>query len=148
MKILKVKLLNDRMSVKYEKTVSGGETANYTLDLPERPAPDFFEALDKLLPFWMKSLELTKAGKLEVYGGSFSYHSDTGCLSVVLHGKRSLQKSEFNHAINAPKFSEPTDQEEESEHVMTDEFLEAANALIETTKSYVDGKREQMKAKL
>jgi len=141
MKILKVKFLNDRASIKYEQEVANGKTANRSIDEPERPAEPFFEALEGLQPHWTKSLELTKGGKLEVYGATLSYHGDANAITAILHGKRHLQKSEFNHPINSPKMVEHVEGAEAPEGAMSEECLAAVKALIEAAEKYVDGER-------
>jgi len=148
MRISKVKWLNDRLSVVYEEErASGEDVGSFSLEVPERPAPKFFTALTGLLPFWIDSLELPK-GKMEVYGATFFYHAQSLTMSAIIHGKRYLERSNIQHPMNSPKKIEPNPENDDPTSAMSKEYFSAIQKLIEETKKFVSGMREQTKLDL
>ena len=148
MKITKVKWLNDRIAIDYEKEDAAGIAGHFSIDVAARPAPSFFKAMNGLTEHWETSLELPKKKDDLVYGITLSYHAKSGSMSATIQGMRYLEKSNMAHPINSPKKSQPDPDNEDKTSQMSPEFFLQVKRVLSETKKYVTGFKEQTEMEL
>lgn len=147
MRIKKVKSLNDKITIDFEKESKAGGMTQQSISCPEPPAPEFDKALKALKPHLIQLCELESIDEtlVTVTGASFGCEGEDDVMSAVITGTKSHKYSNGSLALNSPKKTfEPIKGDiVNSKLVHSEGCVEALEALISAAEGYAGGKRGQ-----
>jgi len=112
-----------------------------------RPAHSaFYESLAKLKPHILQMCEMPKdeLNRITCTGASFTRTKKEDIFGAIITGKRRLQASEDQLAVNTPHRTETPYQDGDKSPLLTQDCIEALQDLIVQAEMYVSGYNEQL----
>lgn len=143
MLVKKLNLLKDgRIQLLYSKPC-GDFTMDTSIKCPEKASPEFYLAIEKLVPFALKILQLPKDSRISIRGVIFTYVGEDFVMGARCHLKMRLSTDEFVDIVTPFRYaSHATDTITDSQ-LFGNELEEVFVEIAEECKLYINGKREQ-----
>jgi len=148
MRLTKIKIIKDMVSINWETPVKGGRMIKNTIESPDDPKPDFAKAIKALKPHLIQMCEVESLPSklITVTGASLSYKGDNDIMNVVITGNKTHVNSGGCLNLNSPNkpavstTGDPTD----AANLLDEKCVEKIETLIDEAKAYIKGERLQM----
>ena len=143
MRITKVKYDGAKVRIEYEQAREVGDPDEFSLNCADRPVPEFEAALAALIDDVLEICELPPeyAKGIKVRGVSISWTNDV--MGACVTALRTLQTANSPLVINTPHL--PSDQYSEGGEapLMSEEFVDHVETLMDRATDYINGTRAQ-----
>jgi len=144
MQLKKVKMPGTGRMIINFSVQANSVAGDFNMVSKDEPAPELKQAMEEIIPHALKICELPEKGETRVIGLSFSYHGDDNNMAVIISFKRKLSIGNAWITINTPmKYIERGESTIPESQVLEEGGGEIVKEIIEQTKEYINGVREQ-----
>ena len=145
----KIKITSDdKIHLEYEKMNENGDWDTHTMTSSQLARPEFYHALDNLIPRVVDICELPDEDHLQhaytMKGVSFSYGGDEDVMGATITATRSLDESNAPLVLNTPhKPSESYSGGDDELNLLPYDCVKDLRLLCDCAEDYLAGKRAQ-----
>jgi len=149
MRIKKVTYKNEKVSIRFEKANSDSKLDEFSIVSHDKPVGPFIDALQALLPFVLKMVELPTSYKenMEVIGVAFTYAGELDVMGASILASKELEDSDSPFSIVTPHKPSKVDKANakgEHQPVLTKACVNALMEVQHQAEQFISGQRLQL----